>query len=234
MITTYIFIFFTVIMSLLILLPIIVLVRKARKTNKIVTLQLQQEEIERKRKENLKKYESQKIEKERRKLQKQSDILKRIDEQRRKELYQSIEKSEEQRLKKIQLRTQNNETVAEVLTNIEGIGKIFQILSPDELYTCKVKDFTGVYIVYNTEQKKAYVGQSKNVMKRLRNHFLGTGGNTGSEAFYKDYKSRVLFEIYTIKLNESYFDSLDELERNLITYYNSYSEGYNNNSGNKS
>lgn len=38
------------------------------------------------------------------------------------------------------------------------------------------EDFCGVYIITNTTNGKAYVGSSKNVMKRIRQHFCALSG----------------------------------------------------------
>lgn len=254
-----ILVFFSVLVFIIIILPIIILFRNSIKTNKIISLQREQEKIQQEKEERRKEWEQEKRKEEKIKQQNQIALLKKMDDQRRKYLYQGIEnqerKAEEKKRKREQenlerreeerkkkkeqedIRRREEEQKTKILQlqnkNIEGIGRIFETLSPKELHSWSARIFTGVYIIYNKENNRAYVGQAKNVMKRLHNHFSGNGGNKGSEEFYKDYQAEMLFEVYAMKLNDSNFDSLDELERKLIKHYKAYPDGYNKNLGNR-
>ena len=90
-------------------------------------------------------------------------------------------------------------------------------------------DFAGVYILYNQTKKMYYVGQGKRVFQRVNSHFTGHGNGD----VYADYKYGDKFTIKTIKLENSGFRTLNELERNTIKTYSAYSRGYNKTRGNK-
>lgn len=91
-------------------------------------------------------------------------------------------------------------------------------------YNCE-----GVYVLFNSTKNKYYVGQGKNVMDRVNNHFTGKGNGD----VYADYKYGDDFTIKMIPLEGSGFDSLNSLERNAILTYDAYSKGYNKTRGNK-
>ena len=90
-------------------------------------------------------------------------------------------------------------------------------------------DFAGVYILYNQTKKMYYVGQGKKVFQRVNSHFTGHGNGD----VYADYKYGDKFTIKMIKLKNSGFRTLNELERNTIKTYNAFSRGYNKTRGNK-
>lgn len=96
-------------------------------------------------------------------------------------------------------------------------------------YISSDRDFVGVYIIYNNTKAKYYVGQSKNVLKRVNNHFNGHGNGD----VYADYKYGDNFTIKMIQLKGSGFTSLNELERHTIERYNAFAKGYNKTRGNK-
>ncbi len=92
----------------------------------------------------------------------------------------------------------------------------------------------GCYIIHNKEKDKYYVGQSKDVLKRLKQHFKGT--IPLNPIFAEDYYTSayddksLLFEIKIIKCDTK--DELDNTERQLIYDYDSWNNGYNGTSGN--
>ncbi|MEG9429928.1 MAG: GIY-YIG nuclease family protein [Christensenellaceae bacterium] len=92
----------------------------------------------------------------------------------------------------------------------------------------------GCYIIHNRENDKYYVGQSKDVLKRLKQHFKGTIPN--NPIFAKDYYTSNyspkdnLFEIKIIKCQTK--DELDKTEKQLIYEYDAWNNGYNGTSGN--
>lgn len=90
-------------------------------------------------------------------------------------------------------------------------------------------DFAGVYILYNYSKNMYYVGQGKKVFQRVNCHFTGHGNGD----VYADYKYGDSFTITMIALENSGFDTLNELERNTIKTYNAYSKGYNKTRGNR-
>ena len=92
----------------------------------------------------------------------------------------------------------------------------------------------GCYIIHNVEKDKYYVGQSKDVIKRIKQHFKGTVPN--NQIFAEDYytscmdQKEDIFEFKIIPCNTK--DELDLMERNLISQYDSWNSGYNGTSGN--
>lgn len=93
---------------------------------------------------------------------------------------------------------------------------------------------TGCYIIRNTENDKCYVGQSKDVLKRLKQHFKGTipVNSIFAEDYYTSTKQdkENLFEVKIIRLNTK--DELDKMEKQMIADYDSWNNGYNRTSGN--
>ena len=91
------------------------------------------------------------------------------------------------------------------------------------------RNFAGVYILYNNSKNMYYVGQGKQVLNRVNAHFTGKGNGD----VYADYKYGDMFSIKIIALENSGFNSLNELERNTIARYNAFSNGYNKTRGNR-
>ena len=71
------------------------------------------------------------------------------------------------------------------------------------------------------------MGQGKAVLDRVNHHFSGRGNGD----VYADYKYGDFFTIKMIKLENSGFYTLNELERNTIAYYDAYNKGYNRTRG---
>ena len=90
-------------------------------------------------------------------------------------------------------------------------------------------EFYGIYIIYNKNLNIYYVGQSKNILERVPDHF----GKKGCTDIHYDYQRGHSFTIKMIPLYGSNFFSLDKLERCAIMTYNSYRCGYNKTPGNR-
>lgn len=90
----------------------------------------------------------------------------------------------------------------------------------------------GCYIIRNKENGRCYVGQSKDVYKRIKQHFRGTVPNNiiFAEDYYSSKNKEDLFEIMIIPKQTK--DELDETERILIEEYQARAKGYNGTSGN--
>lgn len=93
----------------------------------------------------------------------------------------------------------------------------------------------GCYVIRNVEKNKYYVGQSKDVLKRVcKQHFDGT--NVKNIIFAEDYycsqleNKDNLFEVRIIRLNTK--DEMDQKEKELIEEYDSFNNGYNGTNGN--
>lgn len=91
-------------------------------------------------------------------------------------------------------------------------------------------DFTGIYIIHNLTKDMYYVGQSKNVLKRISCHF----GGSGNGDVYADLKHGDAFTVKTVPLTNSGYDNLDDLERDAIQAHDACRRGYNKNRGNRS
>ena len=96
------------------------------------------------------------------------------------------------------------------------------------------KKITGCYVIHNIEKDKYYVGQSKDVLKRLKQHFNGT--TPKNVIFAEDYylskieNKEALFEVRIIPCETK--DELDKKEKSLIEQYDAFINGYNGTNGN--
>lgn len=92
----------------------------------------------------------------------------------------------------------------------------------------------GCYVIRNVINQKCYVGQSKDVFKRLHQHFKGT--TPKNIIFAEDYystsqdKQDSLFEVKIIECKTK--DELDRTEKQLIFDYEAFTKGYNGTNGN--
>jgi len=90
------------------------------------------------------------------------------------------------------------------------------------------KEFAGVYVLHNSTRDKYYVGQGQRVLSRVTQHFSGHGNGD----VYADWSYGDAFTIRTIALRGSGYRSLDDLERDTITAFSAYDDGYNRTRGN--
>ena len=89
--------------------------------------------------------------------------------------------------------------------------------------------YTGVYVLHNAENGKSYVGQAKNVAKRIRQHIDGKG----CTELYEDFRKGDRIVVCSQSLAKSGYENLDKFEKDMIRKYRAYTEGYNKNSGNE-
>lgn len=103
-----------------------------------------------------------------------------------------------------------------------------------DLMSAEYEKIIGCYIIHNVENDKCYVGQSKDVIKRLKQHFKGTVPNNHifADDYYHSSLSNVeeLFEVMVIPCKTK--DELDAEERRLIEEYGAFRFGYNGTGGN--
>lgn len=128
-------------------------------------------------------------------------------------------------IKIAKLRSNSIEITPSEFFKIRNTKKIFnnrKNISTDQ-------DFEGIYILYNQTKQMYYIGQSKNVIKRVNTHFTGKGNGD----VYADYKYGDDFVINMLSLSKSGYTSLNALERDAIDTYQAYSKGYNKTKGNK-
>ena len=92
-----------------------------------------------------------------------------------------------------------------------------------------LNDKKGVYIIWNKTKDKHYVGQSKNLGKRLNQHF--SNGEVRNVIFAKDWYSNDYFcyKFYFCQTK----DELDLLEKQKIDEFFAFDRGYNSTGGNK-
>lgn len=93
----------------------------------------------------------------------------------------------------------------------------------------------GCYVIHNIEKDRYYVGQSKDVLKRVcKQHFDGTKVKNiifAEDYFTSEFENKEdLFEVRIIRLNTK--DELDRKEKELIEEYDAFNNGYNGTSGN--
>ncbi|WP_342276950.1 GIY-YIG nuclease family protein [Spiroplasma endosymbiont of Nebria brevicollis] len=86
----------------------------------------------------------------------------------------------------------------------------------------------GVYIIWNKTKDKHYVGQSKNMSRRLLQHFKN--GDVKNIIFAKDWYNGDYF-CYKYHFCETK-DELDSLEKRYIDEYVAFERGYNSTNGN--
>lgn len=95
------------------------------------------------------------------------------------------------------------------------------------------KDKCGIYKITNINNKKCYIGQSKNIRERLREHMKhGLGIDTpANNKLYKAMEEEGLLNFSFELIEECLPEELDEKEKFYIDLYSSYANGYNNNRG---
>lgn len=93
-----------------------------------------------------------------------------------------------------------------------------------------LKNFSGIYIIQNHQKKKFYIGKSKNVFNRVHQHFVNANGN---HEVYLDYITGDKISVSFIHVEDTDFNTINELEDNAIRAYNSmHPHGYNKIGGN--
>lgn len=97
------------------------------------------------------------------------------------------------------------------------------------------KTVTGIYKITEISTEKCYIGQSKNIKERFREHMkcgLGIDTPNGNKLYQAMLNSSI--EDFTFELIEECNENdLDEKERYFIELYEAYDYGFNSNRGNK-
>jgi hypothetical protein len=145
--------------------------------------------------------------------------------------------------KKIRLDKACNDIYNEYQGYIDNVEPLIQDINTDsedfiplkKLIGANYEKIVGCYIIHNKEFDKYYVGQSKDVMKRITTgHFNGT--KVKNIIFAEDYyrssfeNKDDIFEVKIIRLTTK--DELDRTEKELIEEYDAFNSGYNGTSGN--
>ena len=79
-------------------------------------------------------------------------------------------------------------------------------------------DFEGVYILRNATQNKCFVGKASKVFKKIERHFTGYG----NEEIYSEWRKGNKFYINIIRLENSGYDNINYLERDIKEKYNAF------------
>lgn len=125
----------------------------------------------------------------------------------------------------------NNKIVHKFNENTSEWLDLRKILKPKYLLD-DLKSKKGVYIIWNKTKNKFYVGQTKDLYKRIfMEHFNRKKEIPHNSIFVMDWNNNdqfyVRWEIIKTK------DELDMKEKEYIQKYNSFINGYNSTSGNK-
>ncbi len=98
------------------------------------------------------------------------------------------------------------------------------------------EDFIGCYIIKNIMNNKVYVGQSKHVLTRIKQHFDCKTLEPKNPIFIPDClnlsEEQVKYTFMIAIVNCQTKDELDETEKFLIQKYDSFNKGYNRTAGN--
>lgn len=98
------------------------------------------------------------------------------------------------------------------------------------------EDFIGCYIIKNVMNNKVYVGQSKHVLTRIKQHFDCKTLEPKNPIFIPDClnlsEEQVKYTFMIAIVNCQTKDELDETEKFLIQKYDSFNKGYNRTAGN--
>lgn len=86
---------------------------------------------------------------------------------------------------------------------------------------------SGIYKITNLANNKIYIGQSKNIWLRRKQHFMalreGRHENRAMQADWKNFSRFFRFDL----VEYCTLEQLNEKEEYWIKYYNSIKEGYN-------
>ncbi|WP_205844626.1 GIY-YIG nuclease family protein [Malacoplasma penetrans] len=148
----------------------------------------------------------------------------------------NFEKNHELVNKKIDDKNKSINSLLEKINEIKQTDYRVKVFDEDgfldlrhEMNFSKKDIFKGVYIIWNKTKNLYYVGQSKNVNKRIfRDHF--NNNDVKNIIFAKDWWNGDDFYYKTIECETK--DELDSLEKELIEKYNSFVSGYNKTGGN--
>ena len=84
------------------------------------------------------------------------------------------EKEKEIQIKKQNVKNEYNKNVSEIVPLPCEIDKDENFKPLKQFCGLEYEKIIGVYVIHNKEKNKYYVGQSKDVLKRLKQHFNGT------------------------------------------------------------
>jgi len=88
----------------------------------------------------------------------------------------------------------------------------------DDIKIMKQMDFEAVYTLHNKKKDIYYVGKSSAVLRKIRRHFEGYE----SESVYKDWKAGDDFTIKVLRLQDTEYENINQLETSIVKKYGVY------------
>lgn len=131
------------------------------------------------------------------------------------------------------LRAEKAEKKSSVIPLAAIVEDAYEFIPLSHFVGMDYEKVVGIYIIQNNENKKCYVGQSKDIFRRIKQHFKGTVPN--NIIFAEDYYNSAYTDkstLFSIMIVECEKWELDEQEKYYINEFNSYKKGYNSTQGN--
>lgn len=79
-------------------------------------------------------------------------------------------------------------------------------------------DFAGIYIIFNKQRRKYYVGHSEEVIRAVEGQFQGYG----NKEIYRDYQRECSFTVKAFSLKNSRFSSLNQQKSDYLKIHKNY------------
>ena len=133
-----------------------------------------------------------------------------------------------------QILDEYNDTISKITSLEINVPSNSNYVPLKKLAQFEYSKIVGCYVIRNTINGRCYVGQSKDVLKRLKQHFKGT--QPANIIFAEDYYDceeelrESLFEFMIIECSTK--DQLDSMEKQLIEEHLAFKTGYNSTAGN--
>lgn len=104
------------------------------------------------------------------------------------------------------------------MSELEGIANNKKKMTPKEFFDFKEgkTDFPGIFIIHNHTDGSHYVGNSPKVLAAIEDQLTGNGNERIKDAFRCGCK----ISIYYLTLNETGYNSSEELAKDYIRSYN--------------
>lgn len=101
------------------------------------------------------------------------------------------------------------------------------VISINEFYEAFYQmKIVGVYVLYNKNKNKYYVGRSQNIVSRVKAHLEGRG----NAHLFADLKYGDEFLVHLIEYESKFYDTAEQ-EKYYIQVFDSYRNGYNKTRG---
>lgn len=134
---------------------------------------------------------------------------------------------------KRQARDRRDIKIAAIVPLCTSVTEIEEFTPLKQVIGLAYKKIVGIYVIKNNENGKHYVGQSKDVIRRIKQHFKGTEPHNiifAEDYYFSSYPDKS--ELFSIKIIECERGELDQKEKEYIALYDAYQNGYNQTQGN--